>query len=356
MVNTVISNKFWQNRRVLVTGHTGFKGGWLSLWLNELGANVFGYSLEPTQENEFYNKVYSNDFVGEEQLSDVTDFKTISECINSFKPQVIFHLAAQPIVRLSYAEPLSTFTTNVIGTVNILEALRRSSLEVTIVNVTTDKVYANKEWIYAYRELEELGGDDPYSASKACSEIITHSYMQSFFKNSSVKIATARAGNVIGGGDMSADRLIPDYLRAFCAEEELVIRNPMATRPWQHVIEPLHGYLQLAERMSSDKGNDYIGAWNFGPIGDPVSVCEVVNKLAEISLGKRYRLVPSANTHEAKSLMLDSVKARTVLGWTPKLNLDTALKMTFDWFKQSCQNADMQAFTKSQIEVYQAHD
>ena len=356
MKDTVITNEFWKNRRVLVTGHTGFKGGWLSLWLNEMGANVFGYSLAPTLENEFYNKVYSNGFIGEEQLSDVTDFNKISDCINTFKPQVIFHLAAQPIVRMSYAEPLSTFNTNVLGIVNILEAVRTSSLELSIVNVTTDKVYANKEWIWAYREVEELGGDDPYSASKACSEIITHSYRQSFFKNSSVKIATARAGNVIGGGDMSANRLIPDYLRAFKAKDEMVVRNPLATRPWQHVVEPVYGYLQLAEKMSSIQGHDYTGAWNFGPSGDPVSVSEVINKLSEISHGKKYQLDPNSSLYEAKSLMLDSVKARTVLGWKPRLTLDTALKMTFEWFNRSYQNADMRAFTKSQMQVYLAHE
>ena len=351
-----MSDNFWEGKRVLVTGHTGFKGGWLSLWLRELGASVYGYSLTPTQENEFYKKVYSNGFIGEEQLSDITDFSKIKESVNSFKPQIIFHLAAQPLVRLSYAEPVSTFATNTLGVVNILEAVRVSSLEPTIINITTDKVYANKEWIWAYREPEALGGNDPYSASKACSEIITHSYMQSFFKNSSVKIATARAGNVIGGGDMSRDRLVPDYLRSFKENEEIVIRNPHATRPWQHVLEPVLGYIQLAERISSTEGKDFIGAWNFGPSGDPCAVSAVVDKLSDISGGKKYQLDPKSNPHEEQALMLDSAKARKLLDWKPKLTLDEALKLTFDWFQSSFKSSDMQAFTISQIKAYEAHD
>lgn len=348
-------DNFWEGKRVLITGHTGFKGGWLSLWLNELGANIYGYSLSPTQENGFYKKVYSNGFIGEEQLSDITDFSSISECINRFKPQIIFHLAAQPLVRLSYADPVSTFATNAMGVVNILEAVRVSSLELTIVNVTTDKVYTNKEWIWPYRETEALGGNDPYSASKACSEIITHSYMQSFFKYSSVKIATARAGNVIGGGDMSSDRLVPDYLRSLEANEGIIIRNPQATRPWQHVIEPILGYILLAEKMSSSKNLDFTGAWNFGPSGDPISVSTVVHKLSNISMGKKIQLDPKSNPHEAQALTLDSAKARKLLGWRPKLIIDDALKWTFDWYQSSLKSSDMRAFTLSQIKAYEAH-
>ena len=356
MEDMVISNRFWQDKRVLVTGHTGFKGGWLSLWLNELGANVYGYSLAPTCENVFYKKVYSSGFAGNEQLSDITNLSEISKCISTFKPQIIFHLAAQPLVRVSYLEPVSTFETNGMGVVNILEAVRMSRLEPIIVNVTTDKVYANKEWIWAYREPEALGGNDPYSASKACSEIITNSYMHSFFKNSSVKIATARAGNVIGGGDMSCDRLVPDYLRSFKNNQAIIVRNPHATRPWQHVIEPVLGYLQLAEKMSSAEKIDFTGAWNFGPSGDPISVSTVVDKLAEISNGKTYQLDPKSCQDEAQSLTLDSAKARKLLGWKPKMTLDDALKLTFDWFQFSLQDNDMKAFTLSQIKAYEAHD
>ena len=351
-----MTDNFWLNKRVLITGHTGFKGGWLSLWLNELGANVFGYALAPNEESEFYNKVYYNGFPGEEQLADLADFDALSLCINTFKPQVIFHLAAQPLVRRSYLDPVSTFSTNAMGVVNILEAVRRSSAEPIIVNVTTDKVYSNKEWIWAYREPEALGGNDPYSASKACSEIITHSYMHSFFKGSAIQIATARAGNVIGGGDMSKDRLIPDYLRSYITDDEIVLRNPLATRPWQHVLEPVFGYLKLAEKMATSKVDEFSGAWNFGPSGDPVSVSDVIDNLANIAKGKHYKLDESCNPHEAQELMLDSAKARKFLGWQPKLKLDDALKMTFSWFKQSLQDMDMYEFTVSQIKSYQTHE
>jgi len=356
MENLVISDQFWCGKRVLVTGHSGFKGGWLSLWLNELGARVYGYSLAPTPESEFYNRVYSNGFIGEEEFADITDFKNFSECINKFKPDIIFNLAAQPLVRASYDEPASTFAINTMGVVNLLEAVRRSPIEPTIVNVTTDKVYSNKEWIWAYREYEELGGNDPYSASKACSEIITNSYVKSFFKSSSVKIATARAGNVIGGGDMSKDRLVPDYLRAITNGSKVLIMNPQATRPWQHVLEPVLGYIQLAEKMASSKDDTYTGPWNFGPSGDPVSVIDVVTMLSEISNKKNYKIDLSSNPHEAQCLMLDSAKARNILGWKPRLTLETALKMTFSWFQLSIENADMQSFAKSQIKEYQSYE
>ena len=356
MENMVMTNKFWVNKRVLVTGHTGFKGGWLSLWLRELGASVFGYSLAPTKDSEFYNKVYGDGFIGEERIGDICNLEEFSKFINAIKPQIIFHLAAQPLVRTSYSDPLSTFSTNAMGVVNVLEAVRRSSLETIIINVTTDKVYANKEWIWAYREPEALGGNDPYSASKACSEIITHSYMQSFFNGSSVKVATARAGNVIGGGDMSSDRLIPDYFRSLMSDNEIILRNPLATRPWQHVIEPVWGYLMLAEKLSSSNSDDYIGAWNFGPSGDPVSVSEVVDNLTKISHGKSYVLDVNSNPHEAQALMLDSAKARKLLGWKPKLTLDEALNMTFSWFEQSLRNESMRELTISQIRAYQTHE
>ena len=344
-------NDFWLNKRVLITGHTGFKGGWLSLWLHELGAKVFGYSLKPKLENEFYHKVYHDGFIGEEELSDIKDINKLSDCLLQFQPHVIFHLAAQSLVRTSYNEPLETFFTNAMGTVNLLEAVRRSSLQLVIVNVTTDKVYENKEWIWAYRENEALGGNDPYSASKACSEIITNSYMQSYFTDFLVKVSTARAGNVIGGGDMSTDRLIPDYLRAYSTNDDITIRNPRATRPWQHVLDPLHGYLQLAEKMALNNGSDFIGSWNFGPMSDAKSVMEVVNSLAKITGSENYKIDRSNNPHEAQSLMLDSVKARTELNWKPKLDLDMSLKMTFDWFNHSLNN-NMKEFTKTQIKEY----
>lgn len=347
---------FWHNKRVMVTGHTGFKGGWLSLWLYKLGANVHGYSLEPNVDCEFYNRVYSGGFIGTEQFSDIRDIISISQCVDRYQPEVIFHLAAQPLVRHSYAYPFETYAVNIMGVVNLLEAVRQSSYTPTIINVTTDKVYENKEWIWAYRENESLGGADPYSASKACSEILTNSYMQSFFKGSGTKVATARAGNVIGGGDMSQDRLIPDFLRAFERDEPVVLRNPNATRPWQHVLEPVSGYLRLAEMLSSEPGLDYATSWNFGPIDDPLPVGRVVDMLSNISGGKKYLLDENLNPHEAQSLMLDSAKARRSLNWRPKLDLNQALTMTFDWYQSAMSENDMMSFTSNQILNYINHD
>lgn len=356
MRNLVTERAFWNNKSVVVTGHTGFKGGWLSLWLHRLGAKVHGFSLEPKVENEFYNKVYFDGFVGTEQFSDIQDINSISKCIESYQPEVIFHLAAQPLVRHSYNYPVETCAINIMGVVNLLEAVRKSSASPAILNVTTDKVYENKEWIWAYREHEPLGGADPYSASKACSEILTNSYMQSFFKGSRTKVATARAGNVIGGGDMSVDRLIPDFLRAFSRDEHLVLRNPFATRPWQHVLEPISGYIRLAEMLSSDTGLNYATSWNFGPSDDPIAANQVVDKLSKISGSKNYILDENPNPNEAQSLMLDSAKARSALDWRPKLTLDEALLLTFDWYQSSKQENDMLSFTANQISDYAGYD
>ena len=349
----VMKAQFWKNRRVLVTGHTGFKGGWLSLLLSHLGATVSGYSLEPSEENQFYKQVFKKGFIGEEIFSDITNYNEVKRSLKRFKPEIIFHLAAQPLVRLSYKNPSHTFSVNAMGVVNLLEATRTSGFEPKIVNITTDKVYENKEWVWAYRESDALGGNDPYSASKACSEIITNSYVNSFFKNSEVRIATARAGNVIGGGDMSQDRLIPDYLKAYKKNEEIVVRNPLATRPWQHVIDPLSGYLQLAEMISSKDGEKFMGSWNFGPSGDPAAVGEIINSLSQITGGLTYKLDKKSNPIEAQSLMLDSAKARTYLRWRPKLGLEQALRLTFDWFKNAENETDMQQFSKAQISYYQ---
>ena len=301
-------------------------------------------------------QVYKNGFIGTEIFADITNFDDLLTFVRRCKPDVIFHLAAQPLVRLSYKDPALTFAVNTMGVVNILEAIRVSGIEPTIVNVTTDKVYANKEWIWAYRELEELGGNDPYSASKACSEIITTSYANSFFKNSEIRVATARAGNVIGGGDMSQDRLVPDYLRAYNKNQEIVVRNPMATRPWQHVIEPLAGYLKLAEMLSLKDGLKYTGSWNFGPSGDPVAVGDVIKILSKITGGKTYKLTKASNPYEAQSLMLDSVKARKKLNWRPKLSIDEALLLTYEWFANSLLKTDMSDFSLNQIEKYQQNE
>ena len=356
MENLVMDLGFWHDKRVMVTGHTGFKGGWLSLWLHGLGAKIHGFSLEPRAENAFYNKVYSGGFIGTEEFSDIADLIAISKCIEIYQPEVIFHLAAQPLVRISYKNPLETCRTNILGVVNLLEAVRQSSVAPVLVNVTTDKVYENKEWIWAYRENEPLGGADPYSASKACSEILSNCYMQSFFKESDTRVATARAGNVIGGGDMSIDRLIPDFLRAYDRDEHLVLRNPLATRPWQHVLEPVSGYIRLAEMLSSDTGLNYATSWNFGPSDDPLPVSQIADKLSNISGGKKYILDENPNPHESQALMLDSAKARSALNWTPKLNLDEALLLTFDWYQSSKKGNNMLSFTANQISDYAGYE
>jgi len=351
-----MQSEFWKNKRVLVTGHTGFKGGWLCLCLHRMGANLSGYSLSATKENEFYSKVFSKGFVGEEIIADINDYSELLKCVKNSRPDIIFHLAAQPLVRYSYLNPVETFASNVMGVVNLFEVVKSSNVEPIIINITTDKVYENNESIWAYRENEKLGGNDPYSASKACSEIITNSYMKSYFKDTSVKIATVRAGNVVGGGDMSKDRLVPDYFRAFIRNEKIFLRNPKASRPWQHVLEPIHGYLKLAEKMFQHDGANYIGSWNFGPIEDPVEVGEIINKLSYISKGPGFELDTNANPHESQSLMLDSAKARKYLNWKPKLSIDETLSFTYDWFTKSIKDQEMLDFTQSQILDYQKHE
>ena len=351
-----MKHSFWFNKKVLVTGHTGFKGGWLSLWLNNLGANVAGFALQPTVENVFYSSIFKDGFVGNETLADINDYGKLFQFINNIKPEIIFHLAAQPLVRHSYDNPMDTFKTNAFGVINLLEAVKSCGIEPVVINVTTDKVYENNEWIWAYREDEKLGGSDPYSASKACSELITNSYVKSFFNGTAVKIATARAGNVIGGGDMSTDRLVPDYFRSILKNESIKLRNPLATRPWQHVLEPLSGYILLAEKLSQLDGEKFVGAWNFGPLGDAIAVGSVIDKLADISKGQSFVLDDRSNPHEAQSLMLDSAKARKYLDWRPKLSIEEALFLTYDWFSSSMNDTNMRDFSINQIINYEKHE
>jgi len=347
----------WQGRRVLLTGHTGFKGGWLALWLSRLGAKVRGYSLDPSTEPNMFTLASVRSVV-EDTRGDVRDSASLENSMRDFAPEVVFHMAAQPIVRRSYADPVGTYTTNVLGTVHVLEAVRRTPSVRGVVCITTDKVYQNQEWVWPYRETDVLGGYDPYASSKACAEIITAAYRSSFFSygrfhEQPVALATARAGNVIGGGDWSEDRLIPDLVRGFCSGKPVLIRRPKAIRPWQHVLEPLGGYLMLAERLLAQDTRS-ASAYNFGP-GDEDAwpVERIANKLVQMwGNGASWARDPEAGAHEAHNLRLDTSKARMELGWEPKLKIETALEWTMGWYRAWHQGEDMANFTATQIEAY----
>lgn len=354
-MENLVDRNFWSGKKVLITGHTGFKGGWLSLWLNTMGAKVTGYSLSPQPKGGFYSQVFSSSFLGEEYIRDIRDLNALKSAVASANPEIIFHLAAQPLVLESYHDPYSTFSTNIMGVINLFETVKNLKIQPVIVNVTSDKVYKNNEWVWAYRENEKLGGSDPYSASKACSEILTQCYFESFFQKNGVKIASARAGNVIGGGDISPDRLVPDFLRALEKKNSLTVRNPSATRPWQHVLEPVSGYLLLAQKLSQLDGGQFTGSWNFGPTGDAVSVQTVLNKLTQMAGSAPFVNYSRSNTDEAMSLMLDSAKARNYLGWRPKLSLDATLQLTLDWFQASKRKKNMMSHTLSEIEKYEKY-
>lgn len=351
---------FWRGKRVLVTGHTGFKGSWMSLWLSELGAEVVGYSLAPSTSPS--NFVASR--VGERMVAsieaDIRDLDRLVDCVSTHRPDIVFHMAAQPLVRQSYHEPVETFQTNVMGTVNVLEALRRHPSARAIVVVTSDKCYENREWTWGYRENEAMGGHDPYSSSKGCTELVAASYRSSFFAphdhaRHGVGLATARAGNVIGGGDWSTDRLIPDLLRAHSRREDLVIRNPSAIRPWQFVLEPVGGYLLLAERLFTD-GAPYAEAWNFGPRDDDVlPVDALITRLStRLEGGIRHRVHPDPVLHEATLLKLDCSKAAARLGWRPRTSIDDTLGLIADWQNSLLAGGDMQTVSLAQIHAFQS--
>ena len=342
----------WQNRRVLVTGHTGFKGGWLSLWLAARGAHVHGFALDPPTTPSFHEACGVAGVVADDRRGDLRDPAVLDDCLAAARPEVVFHLAAQPLVRRSYREPLETFDANVMGTARLLEAARRCDAVRAVVVVTTDKVYDNREWDWAYRETEPLGGADPYSASKACAELVCESYRRSFLATGGIRLATARAGNVIGGGDWAADRLVPDFLRAVTAGEPLAIRAPRSVRPWQHVLEPLAGYLLLAERLlESDR---FAEAWNFGPAEDDARpVGWVVDRLCGLVPGARWHRDGADHPHEAGMLRLDSTKARQRLGWRPRWGLAEALARTIEWHRAWQDGADMAAVSLEQIEAFE---
>ena len=350
----------YKGKKVLLTGHTGFKGAWLLKTLNILGAEVMGYALSPKTENDLYNLI-NGDTICKSIIADLKDNVKLNKVIVQFQPDYIFHLAAQPLVRLSYEIPVETFQVNAIGTANLLDGIRLLNKKCAIVLITTDKVYHNNEWIYPYREIDRLGGYDPYSASKACSELIIDCYRNSFFNLLKIDehqkcIAVARAGNVIGGGDFSKDRIIPDIITSLKAENEIIVRNPNAVRPWQHVLEPVIGYLKLGFKLYENPIK-YSGAYNFGPyIEDQLTVKELV-EVAIKSWGSGSWINPASTSnqpHEAGLLKLDISKAINNLSWKPKLNSEEAINLTISWYKQP-KNTVLD-FTMSQINNYLSND
>jgi CDP-glucose 4,6-dehydratase len=329
---------FYLKKRVFVTGHTGFKGSWLCLWLHRLGASVTGYALKPPTDPSLFDLCCIKDLIAS-VIADVRDFDTLQRAMNKAKPDIVIHLAAQPLVRDSYENPVRTYATNVMGTVHVFEAVRNCSSVRAVINVTTDKCYENREWAWGYRENDSLGGHDPYSSSKACSELVTASYRSSFFEATAncrptVALASARSGNVIGGGDWGKDRLIPDCLRSLASGRRIGIRNPQAIRPWQHVLEPLGGYLLLAEKLYTE-GAPFAEAWNFGPMEeDAKSVEYLVQRLCEKWVGSvGYNVKRGEDVHEASYLKLDCSKTRSQLGWRPRWRLETAIDKTLEWTK-----------------------
>jgi len=348
----VVANA-WQGRRVFLTGHTGFKGGWLALWLANKGAVVRGYALDPYTKDNLFTEARVGSVL-EDIRGDIRDAAKLDAAMREFAPEVVFHLAAQPLVRYSYEDPIGTYETNVIGTARVLDAVRRTPTVRAVVSVTTDKCYENKETLRPYREDDPLGGYDPYSSSKACAEMVTAAYRQSFLAQRGVAVATARAGNVIGGGDWSTDRLIPDLVRGFLAREPVKIRRPQAIRPWQHVLEPLHGYILLAERLLTGDAR-YATAFNFGPgEADAQPVEWIAERMAEFwGGGAAWVLDADPGVHEAGYLKLDAGRARAELAWQPRLDLETALRWLVDWYKAWQSGAEMQSCTLGQIAMYE---
>ena len=352
-MNADVDPGFWQGRRVLVTGHTGFKGSWLSLWLNSMGAKVGGLALPPPSDPSLFDLARLSEVV-DHAVGDVRDFEVVKARVAGFRPDVIIHLAAQPLVRFSYHEPALTYATNVMGTLHVLEAARQLDCVRAIVNVTTDKCYENQEWEWGYREVEPMGGDDPYSSSKACSELVSSAYRTSFMKQAGIALATARAGNVIGGGDWAEDRLIPDILRALGRKEVVKIRMPSATRPWQHVLEPSSGYLVLAQALVNH-GETFEEAWNFGPEDSSVQpVRWLVDRLCTAwGDGAAWEEERQDELHEANFFKLDISKARRRLGWAPRWSIEETISRIVGWQRGWLRNEDVRDLTLAEIAQYQ---
>jgi len=354
-LNTMDQN-FWSSKKVSITGHTGFKGSWLTIWLNMMGADVAGYALEPLTPQDNFVLAMINKKINH-RIGDVRNYDQLQELFYEVSPEIVFHLAAQPLVRESYNTPKDTYDINVGGTVNVLECCRQTESVKVIVNITTDKCYENKEWVWGYRENDRLGGYDPYSSSKACSELVTEAYRKSFFNPDTFShhgksLATVRAGNVFGGGDWQIDRIVPDCIRALEQGEPIIVRSPHAIRPWQHVLEPLSGYLQLAEKMYNNP-TEYAGAYNFGPTDSSfLSVGSLVDQIVKAwGQGSWQDHSNPDAPHEANILKLDITKAKSQLGWSPKWDITKAITETITWYQQY-KTADMYDFCCNQIKNY----
>jgi CDP-glucose 4,6-dehydratase len=347
----MIDQNFWQGKRVFLTGHTGFKGSWLALWLHSLGAIVKGYALSPPTDPSLFNEAKIDSIIGS-QIGDIRDQDILHESMTTFNPDILIHMAAQPLVRYSYDAPIETYEVNVIGTVKVLEVARSCPNLKAIVNITTDKCYENDGRSKGYKENDPMGGYDPYSNSKGCAELVTSAYRRSFLQEQGIELASVRAGNVIGGGDWADDRLIPDILKSFEKKESVVIRNPKATRPWQHVLEPLSGYLVLAQKLYENQ-EDYAEGWNFGPNEKDVkSVDWILDKMIAKWPNSSWELDKNSNPHEADFLKLDISKAESKLGWKPVWELSQTLDKIIDWHKNWLNKEDMQIICLAEIEEY----
>jgi len=354
-----LDHSFWRGRRVFLTGHTGFKGSWLSLWLGALGADVTGYALDSPTQPSLFEQARVAGFIRSAH-GDIRNFAQLKNAIAGCRPDILIHMAAQTVVRRGYDDPIENYSSNVMGTVHVLEALRQLGRPCAVVNVTSDKCYENREWVWGYREDEPMGGRDPYSNSKGCAELVTHAYRESFFPADAIAqhgiaLGSARAGNAIGGGDWTSHQLIPDLIRAFMAGESCLIRNPAAYRPWQFLLEPLRGYLLLAEGLAADGGR-FASGWNFGPLD---SDCQPVSWIADEMVrlwggGAAWSLDAGAHPHEARALKLDASKAGAFLNWRPVLRLSQALAWIAEWYKALQAGADMQRLTLEQIGRYEA--
>ncbi len=348
-----LNKKFWNNKKVFLSGHTGFKGSWLSLWLHKLNANVYGYSLKPSTSPSLFDSLGLNNKISS-KIGDIRNYDTVKKSIDEFKPEILIHMAAQPLVRDSYLNPVFTYETNVMGTVNILEVARNTNSIKSILVITSDKCYHNLEKNYHYKESDSLGGYDPYSSSKGCADIVSSAYYNSYFSNQEVGLSIARAGNVIGGGDWSKDRIIPDAMRAFSERRDLIVRNPQSIRPWQFVLDPLSGYLKLIEELSSHPAN-YSGPWNFGPKKEDSETVKYICDSIVSLWGHNAKWVSQENEtlHEASLLQLDSKKAYESLSWSPKYDLNTTLEKTIKWYTNYySKNIDLMKYTLNQIDDF----